>query len=122
MSEPDRHTYGIEAENLAVEHLQRAGYRIRARNVPCKVGELDVVAEKGDLLVVVEVRMKSNDALGDPSETVMSRKQHRIALATLYYTMQERLDVAVRFDVISVVGRGKDAVIEHIEDAFEAGF
>jgi len=119
---PDRRAFGGEAETLAVEHLEREGYRIRDRNVPCRVGELDVVAEKDGVLVVVEVRMKSSDVLGDPSETVLYQKQRKVALATLYYLQAERLDVAVRFDVISVVGRGASAVIEHIENAFDAGF
>jgi putative endonuclease len=86
------------------------------------MGELDVVAEKDGVLVIVEVRMKSSDAMGDPSETVLFQKQRRVALATLYYLHAERLEVAVRFDVISVVGRGAAATLEHIEDAFDAGF
>jgi putative endonuclease len=43
--------------------------------------------------------------------------------AALYYLQGERLgDVGVRFDVISVVGRGQRATVEHIVDAFDAGF
>lgn len=122
MPQPDHLAFGAEAETLAVEHLEKTGYRIRDRNVPCKVGELDVVAEKDQVLVIVEVRMKSNDSMGDPSETVMYRKQHRVALATLYYLQSQRLEMDIRFDVISVTGRGKQAVIEHIENAFDAGF
>jgi putative endonuclease len=122
MCEPDRRAYGGEAESLAVEYLEQHGYRIRDRNVPCKVGELDVVAEKDDLLVIVEVRMKSNGMMGDPSETVMAQKQRRVALATLYYLQSERLQADIRFDVIAVTGRGKNATLEHIENAFDAGF
>jgi len=120
--EPDRRAFGGEAEALAVEHLERAGYTIRDRNVPCKMGELDVVAELGELLVIVEVRMRSHDGAGEPSETVMSAKRHRVALATLYYLQQERIERDIRFDVISVTGRGKSAVVEHIENAFDAEF
>jgi putative endonuclease len=122
MGPPDRRAVGGEAESLAVEHLEQHGYRSRDRNVPCRVGELDVVAEKDGVLVVVEVRMKSSDANGDPSETVLYAKQRRVALATLYYLQSERLEADVRFDVISVIGRGKAATIEHIENAFDAGF
>ncbi|MBK7860480.1 MAG: YraN family protein [Archangiaceae bacterium] len=122
MREQNRRAIGDEAEALAVEHLIRAGYRIRARNVPCRVGELDIVAEKGTMLVVVEVRMKSNDLAGDPAETVLSRKQRRVVMAAMYYLMSEGLERDVRFDVISVVGRGRNASLEHIENAFDAGF
>jgi putative endonuclease len=122
MSEPDRRAFGGEAESLAVAYLKAAGYRIRDRNVPCRYGELDIVAERGSILVIVEVRMKSHDFLGDPRETVMSVKQHRVVKATMHYLQIERLEADVRFDVISIVGRGKEAVIEHIENAFDAGF
>ena len=118
----DRRAYGGEAESLAIEHLQRQGYRIRDRNVGYRRGELDVVAEKGELLVIVEVRMKSTAAMGDPSETVMFQKQRRVVLATMKYLQEERLERDVRFDVIAVVGKGPKASVEHIENAFDAGF
>jgi putative endonuclease len=118
----DRRACGGEAESLAIEHLERTGYRIRDRNVNYRRGELDVVAEKGDLLVIVEVRMKSHDAMGDPSETVMYEKQRRVVLATMKYLQEERLERDIRFDVISVVGQGRNATVEHIENAFDAGF
>jgi putative endonuclease len=119
----DRRAFGGEAEDLAVRYLEQQGYTIRDRNVPCRVGELDIVAERDGIIVIVEVRMKTSGEWGDPSETVIGEKQRRVVKATLYYLQGERLtDVAVRFDVISVVGRGKRAVVEHIIDAFDAGF
>jgi putative endonuclease len=123
MNDHDRRDFGAQAEQLAVNHLKACGYRIRDRNVPCKVGELDIVAEKDGVLAVVEVRMTSSDAWGGPSETVMRQKQRRVVKATLYYLQQERLrDACIRFDVISVLGRGPKATLEHIENAFDAGF
>ncbi len=123
MENIDRRAYGDAAEELAADYLRAQKYRIRARNVPCRVGELDIVAEKDGVLVIVEVRMTSVDAMGDPSQTVMGPKQRRVVKATMYYLQQQRLgDVDVRFDVISVVGRGKNAVIEHYPGAFDAGF
>ena len=119
----DRRAFGGEAEDLAVRYLEQQGYTIRDRNVPCRVGELDIVAERDGIIVIVEVRMKTSGEWGDPSETVIGEKQRRVVKATLYYLQGERLhDCAVRFDVISVIGRGKRAVVEHIIDAFDAGF
>lgn len=114
--------FGGEAESRAIEHLEQQGYRIRDRNVNYRRGELDIVAERDGLLVIVEVRAKSHGAMGDPSETVMFQKQRRVALATLKYLQQEHLEADVRFDVISVIGRGKEATLEHIENAFDAPF
>jgi putative endonuclease len=121
----DRKAFGGEAEDLAVAYLEREGYTIRDRNVPCRVGELDVVAEKDGMLIIVEVRMKTTSESGDPSETVMGEKQRRVVKATLYYLQGQRIDdgqVDIRFDVIAVVGRGKGATIEHYVNAFDAGF
>ena len=113
---------GDEAEQLAVEHLEREGYTIRDRNVLCRRGELDVVAEKGDVLAFVEVRMRSTDVWGDPSMTVTFGKQRKVVLAAHEYCQKHRLfQRVIRFDVASVVGRGRGGHVEYIVDAFEAG-
>lgn len=113
---------GDEAEQLAVEHLEREGYVIRDRNVLCRRGELDVVAEKGDVLAFVEVRMRATAVWGDPSMTVTHGKQRRVVLAAHEYCQRHRLFARViRFDVASVIGKGRAGQVEYIEDAFEAG-
>ena len=113
---------GDEAEQLAVEHLEREGYTIRDRNVLCRRGELDVVAEKGDVLAFVEVRMRSSAVWGDPSMTVTHAKQRKVVLAAHEYCQRHRLFARViRFDVASVVGKGRQGHVEHIVDAFDAG-
>ncbi|MHB8875457.1 MAG: YraN family protein [Myxococcaceae bacterium] len=122
MGEVDRRAYGDEAENAAVRHLEAQGYQVRARNYTCRQGELDIVAEHRDILCFVEVRMRSTAAWGDPSHTVSFGKQRRVVKAALRYLFENRLHgKAVRFDVISVLGRGPTAKVEHIPDAFDAG-
>lgn len=119
----ERRAVGDEAEQLAVEHLEREGYVIRDRNVSCRRGELDVVAEKGDVLAFVEVRMRSTAVWGDPSMTVTYAKQRKVVLAAHEYCQRHRLFARViRFDVASVVGKGRKGHVEHIVDAFDAGF
>ncbi len=118
-----RRAVGDEAEQLAVEHLEREGYLIRDRNVTCRRGELDVVAEKGEVLAFVEVRMRSTAVWGDPSMTVTHAKQRKVVLAAHEYCQRHRLFARViRFDVASVVGKGREGQVEHIIDAFDAGF
>jgi putative endonuclease len=113
---------GNAAEQLVVEHLERAGYVIRDRNVLCRRGELDIVAEKGEVLAFVEVRMRASDLWGDPSASVSGRKQRKVVLAAHQYCQRHRLySRVIRFDVASVVGRGRDGHVELIEDAFDAG-
>lgn len=117
-----RRKSGDAAEQLVVEHLEREGWTIRDRNVLCRRGELDVVAEKGPVLAFVEVRMRSTAAWGDPSMTVTGSKQRKVVLAAHEYCQRHRLFARViRFDVASVVGRGREGQVELIPDAFEAG-
>ena len=55
----DRHALGAWGEDLAVAHLEAAGYDVLARNWRCREGELDIVARGGDALVFVEVKTRS---------------------------------------------------------------
>lgn len=122
MAQTSKQAFGGAAEQLVVEHLEREGWRVRDRNVLCRRGELDVVAEKGELLAFVEVRMRSTAAWGDPSQTVTFAKQRKVVLAATEYCQRHRLfQRVIRFDVASVVGRGRDGVVEYIADAFDAG-
>jgi putative endonuclease len=118
----ERRRYGNEAEETAVRYLEGQGYRVLARNYTCRWGELDIVAERGEVVAFVEVRMRSTAVWGDPSLTVSRAKQRRVVKTALYflmaYNIRERM---VRFDVVSVVGRGPDASVEHLPDAFDAG-
>ncbi len=69
--------FGALGEEAAADLLRKSGYRIVARNHRCRSGEVDVIAEKGELLVFVEVRTRSTAAFGGPEETVDSRKQRQ---------------------------------------------
>lgn len=119
-----RKVLGDAGEQAAVGFLEKSGYRVVARNFRCAYGEVDVVAERDGLLCFVEVRTRSTAAWGDPSHTVSWAKQRKVAKAALHYLFEHGTlarDRMVRFDVISVVGRGPDASVEHIPDAFDAG-
>lgn len=117
-----RRVWGDAAEQLVVEHLERAGYAVRDRNVICRHGELDVVVERGSTVAFVEVRMRATDAWGDPALSVSRAKQRRVVLAALEYCQKHRLfQRDLRFDVASVVGRGRQGAVELLEHAFEAG-
>jgi putative endonuclease len=122
MAEIDRRAYGQEAENAAARHLESQGYRVRDRNVRCQYGEIDAVVEQDDLVCFVEVRMRSHAAWGDPAHTVSFSKQRKVVRAALHYLFRHGLaDRMIRFDVVTVVGRGAAAKVEHIPNAFDAG-
>lgn len=113
---------GDEAEDAVVALLTAGGYSIRHRNFHCRYGEVDVVAEKGELLCFVEVRMRSSNLFGDPAMTVSRAKQGKIVQTAFLYLSQFGVrDRMIRFDVVSVLGRGPKAHLEHIPSAFDAG-
>ena len=112
---------GKKGEELAAAHLLAEGYAIRHRNWRCAHKELDIVAEKDGLLVVVEVKTRSADFWLEPEMAVNRKKIQRLVTAADAYVRLFNLDSPVRFDIITLV---KDAegyhIREHIEDAFYA--
>lgn len=82
------------------------------------MGELDIVAQQGEVLCFVEVRSRIDDRFGRPCESVDRTKRRKlIRLASLYLTRYDE-EPAARFDIASVTWKPKPA-IEYIEDAFE---
>ena len=70
---------GRRGEGLAEAFLRRSAYTIVARNYRCRLGEIDLVALDGPVLVFVEVRSRNGPAFGTPLESVDARKQLRLA-------------------------------------------
>ena len=111
---------GHEGEEIAAEYLRQEGYAILHRNWKALHSrhELDIVAQKDRLLVVVEVKTRASRNYGEPEDAVDWRKQQSIVAATNAYVMQYRIDLPIRFDIISIVGEGAETEIKHIERAF----
>ena len=116
-----RRLFGQEGESAAEQYLRHKGYRIVARNLRSSVGELDLVAEDGQVLVFVEGMARRTDAFGGAIHAVHQRKQEKlIQLAAQYLARHHLKDRPCRFDVVLL--QGTDAVasqIEHIQNAFE---
>lgn len=113
--------FGKKAEDLAVEYLQKNGYRILVRNFRFQRAEIDIIAEKNNLIVVVEVKARSTDAFMLPQEAVTKTKIKSIVSAANHYLEEFNKNQEVRFDIISVLPDDKGNLnMEHIEDAFEA--
>ena len=117
-----RQRLGELGEQAAADALQKDGYRIVARNHRCRRGEVDLVAERGELLVFVEVRTRASSAFGAPQETVDPAKQRRVIAAARDFLARWRgPERGVRFDVIAVVDGAKGPTLTHLENAFDAG-
>ena len=109
---------GDIGEERAQAYLRSKGYRILHTNWQCGKLELDIVARKDDWLVVVEVKTRSTETFEHPQEAITPRKIRNIVSAAHDYILTFDWHGETRFDVISVIPRGQNFEIEHIEDAF----
>ena len=114
----DPHELGKLGEELAVEYLIKKGYQILERNWRSGHKEIDIIAQKDDILVIVEVKTRTSDDYGDPDIAVGAYKQRMLIWAADAYVRYKNLNVDVRFDIISIVFTDDEPQIEHIEDAF----
>lgn len=113
--------FGKIAEDLAAEFLLKNGYTILVRNFRFQKAEIDIIAEKDNLIVVVEVKARSTDAFMLPQEAVTKAKIKSIVSAANHFMEEFNKNKEVRFDIISVLpDEKKNLIIEHIENAFEA--
>ena len=103
-------------------NLTRRGYVVRERNWRCPEGELDMVAEQGEMLVFVEVRTRRGDRFGTPEESItLAKRAHLIAAAQAYLQAHSLQDRDWRIDVVAVEmsAQGRLWRVDVIENAIE---
>ena len=99
----ERLNVGRRGEELAARHLEAQGYGILERNYRCALGEMDIVAQDGEVLVFVEVRTRRNLRFGRPEESVTPAKQRKLVEVALSYLSEKCLDdVDWRIDVVAI--------------------
>ncbi len=116
----DHNELGEKGEELARLHLIDNGYKIRETKWRTGSLELDIIAEKDDTLVIVEVKTRSGAFADNPEQYIDNRKIRNIVNATERYIMRYDWNGDTRFDVIAVIIDGSKSSVEHIEDAFLA--
>lgn len=109
---------GKIGEEKAIDYLENIGFTILDKNWRYKKAEVDIIAQKGNLLIAVEVKTRSSLIFGEPQNFVSSKKIKLLAEAVNKYVISKDLDVNVRFDIIAVHLHNSDFKIEHLEDAF----
>lgn len=109
---------GNLGEERAQAFLREKGYKIKEINWVTGKLELDIVAEKDDMLIIVEVKTRSTEFFEHPKEAITNRKIKNLVNAAHNYIMKNDWHGETRFDVISVIPHGQQFIIEHIEDAF----
>lgn len=114
----DHNELGKKGEQIAADQLQQKGYLILSRNFRFSHLELDIIAQKDDELVIVEVKTRQSAYLTDPTELISRKKQKDLIKAANHYIDKNQVDLECRFDLIIIVLNKDKTTIEHIEDAF----
>ena len=105
---------GKKGEQLAVDYLVGKGYVIIEKNYRFQKAEVDVIAQKENVLVAVEVKTRSSVYYGNPQDFVNPKKIKLLAFAIDNYVIEKDLDVEIRFDIIAVIKNKNTFKIEHI--------
>lgn len=111
---------GEKGEGLAVKFLKKKGYRIVEQNYKTNIGEIDIIAFDGSVLVFIEVKTRESIGFGLPFESVNRRKRRKIINVALSYLKRFEDLPQCRFDVVSIYYENGRAECELIQDAFEA--
>lgn len=115
-----RRRQGQYGEDIAVQYLLQRGYRIAERNVHVgRIGEIDIVAWDGDVLVFVEVKFRRSLRYGEPEAAITWKKQEALRRAAEGYCFaKEIVGVECRFDVVAIMQSDVALDIRHFPSAF----
>ncbi len=106
---------GRAGEVKAIEFLKKKGFKILEKNYKTHIGEIDVIALDNTTIVFIEVKTRSDDFFGAPSEAVNQKKQEKYYKVALEYLQKTKnVDSPCRFDVIEI----ENGKINHIDNAF----
>ena len=111
-----REALGRQGEQLAAEFLEQSGLRVVDRNWRCREGEIDIVATDGRVLVICEVKTRSDTRYGTPLEAISARKHARLRRLAVSWVVAHGLLVdEIRIDIVGVlrVAPG-EFTIEHV--------
>ena len=115
---------GKKGEDMVASFLRKKGCTVIKRNYSCRFGEIDIIAQKGELLLFVEVKTRQENSFLSPREAVDGYKQQRMTLAAEDYMVKtETYDLQPRFDVAEVTvfkkGNGDTGYnLNYIKNAF----
>lgn len=93
-------TSGVQAERWAAHFLQQQGLILVTQNYRCRAGEIDLIMRDGEVLVFVEVRLRSNKDFGGAAASIDSRKQQRIIKTAQHYLAALPILPPCRFDAL----------------------
>ena len=119
---------GNFGEDAAAKFLEKNGYKILSRNYVANDAEIDIIAEKGDILAFIEVKTRNVKWTGSkyarPAASVTPEKQRKIIKAASRFIGYKYKERKKRFDVVevyleSIDGEDKIKEIRHLENTFD---
>jgi len=110
---------GKKGEDIAAEFITKKGFQIKERNWRYKNGEIDIIANDKNELVIIEVKTRSAAIYEEPRDSISDKKIRFLVNAAEEYILEADYYGDTRFDIIAIkwYGEGK-CEIEHISDAF----
>ena len=112
------HQLGAEAERRALRYFLAKNYRLLEKNYRFQKAEVDLILLKEDVLVVVEVKVRSTHYFGEAESFVSQKKIQLLVMAIDHYIQKNQLDVEVRFYVLAYHVDGNHWESKHLNSAF----
>lgn len=111
--------HGELGETIAEQYLQKEGYQIVKKQYSSPYGEIDLIAQKGEILSFVEVKLRDQSCPYEAKEAVTPGKQEKIIKTALLYLQEQKSPFTIRFDVVSIQLCKEDRIqIRFYPDAF----
>lgn len=112
-----RHITGKIGEDIAINYLEKKGYKIIERNFEARQGEIDIIAMDENELVIIEVKTRKCLEYGKPAEAIDKNKKKHIYKTAEYYLYIKKLEkMYVRIDVIEVYIKNNKIYINHLKN------
>jgi putative endonuclease len=112
---------GRQAEDLSAEYLIAKGFKILHRNWRYFHKEIDIIAEKDNQLVIIEVKSRFSAGRVTADDLLSSGKQRFIVDAAEAYINKFQIEKETRFDLVIITFSGEGPAVEHIDNAFIPG-
>lgn len=109
---------GKQGEDKAVTLLVSKGHQLLERNYRFGRDEVDIITKQGKNIVFVEVKTRSGVSFGHPEEFVDKKKRKAMKKVADEYMFRNKLEEAIRFDIVAILTEKNKMELLHIEDAF----
>lgn len=115
-----RQQFGKKGEETAAGYLEKNGCTILEKNYRTRLGEIDLIAVEGNVILFVEVKTREKGGTYSPKEAVTPAKMRTLSrVAEFWLKSHKKLETKARFDVIAILSDGTTSRIEWVKNAFD---